>query len=64
MCGTDINCYKIHTKEKTVNIKVESSNIYIGQFRDIENENQWAPILFMEVKVLTIYTYSGNEWVH
>lgn len=56
--SADINCYKIHTGEKNiVNIKAGSSSTYIGQLREIDNENQWPPVLCMEVKVLTNYSY-------
>lgn len=53
-----MNCYKIYTKEKnSVNIKADISNTYKGQLKEIDNENQWLPVLCMGVKVFTNYIY-------
>lgn len=61
--STGMNCYKIYTKEKnSVNIKADSSNTYIGQLRETNNESQWLPVLCMEVKAFTNDTYF-TQWL-
>lgn len=41
-------------------MKADFTNTYTGLCREIDNENQWAPVLLMEVKVLTNFTSSPN----